>query len=243
MTSQYVRQTAIPCSVLEISGGAWVQNDGLAPSGVQTDKGFVSRASIIGIVVEKRDVSFSLDDGTNIINVRSFDPKPNINVEIGDVVLLIGRPREYNQERYIVLEIVKRLHNHSWLHYRKRELDLFAQLVPAQSDAELERKRQYTAQIVAAAQATAAAASMKAHVAPIVPTQGVSVEELVQETAPQNPFEKVMAAIRQLDAGSGADMEEVIAVANHPETEQLLKTLLEEGEIFEVRPGMIKVLE
>ena len=46
-----------------------------------------------------------------------------------------------------------------------------------------------------------------------------------------------------MDNGDGADTEDIITSANMDNTEDIIKSLLEEGEIFEVRPGKLKVLE
>jgi len=45
-----------------------------------------------------------------------------------------------------------------------------------------------------------------------------------------------------LDSGEGADIEDVIVKADVKDCEPLLNSLIKEGEIFEVRPGRIKVL-
>jgi exosome complex RNA-binding protein Csl4 len=199
--AQYARQTAIPCTLGDISSGPWVQNEGILPSGVQTQRGFVSRASIMGVVIDKSATSFSLDDGTNVVSVRSFDTKP-VLASVGDIVLVIGRPREYNGERYLVLEICKRLRNTAWVQYRKRELD------------------------------TLRSASFE------IPT----VEPVVTEDASKkNPYDVLMAKIRELDAGGGVAIGDLLTVV--PEAEKFIRTLIEEGEIFEIKPGRVKILE
>jgi hypothetical protein len=204
----YVRQTAVLCTLLDLKTGSWVQNPGMTPSGVQTLRGFVSRASVMGVVVQKQDLSFHIEDGTGDVAVRSFEAKPvPVRADVGDVVLVVGRPREYNGERYLVLEICKKLDS-AWIQYRKKELDLLGNL-PGQE------------------------APKTAQLAP---------EPVVAKTVlDKNPFERIMEQIRKLDAGSGADIEEIVTTV--PQGEQLVRTLLEEGEIFEIRPGRLKVLE
>ena len=207
--AQYTRQTAVPCTLIEIRQGAWVQNPGLEPSGVRTDRGMIARASVIGVMIAKDEKTFSIDDGTNIISVRSFDPVP-VLANVGDIVLVIGRPREYNGERYLVLEICKRLRNPSWVQYRRRELQWLVAPQPS------------------------VAAPKHVQVLPEI-TEPVPVEPV------KNPFEAVVQAIRDLDAGSGADIEEVLSRV--PEGNGFIQTLIEEGEIFEIKPGRLKVLE
>ena len=57
------------------------------------------------------------------------------------------------------------------------------------------------------------------------------------------PADKIFQLIKSTDSGEGADTEEVISKSNLENAEQLVKKLLEEGEIFEVKPGKLKILE
>lgn len=71
-------------------------------------------------------------------------------------------------------------------------------------------------------------------------------EEVIVKTPGENLFSKIMDVIRTVDeagGGQGADVEEVIKQADNKEAEHIVKSLLEEGEVFEIRPGKIKILE
>ncbi len=223
MSTQYARQTAIPCTIAEIKSGEWIQNDGLVPSGIKISRGTISRVSVIGVLVDKGENAFSLDDGTSITRVRSFDTPPTpIRASIGDLVVVIGRPREYNNERFLVLEICKRLRNPMWVQYRKHELELMPQNATIN-------------QILP----TPTEVSFSTPTAPSVKTHHVEVPL----TTNKNPFELLMGKIRELDSGNGASTQEVLSHINIEDAENYIRTLIEEGEIFEPRPGKIKVLE
>jgi hypothetical protein len=154
-----------------------------------------------------------MDDGTSTMSVRSFEAKPvPVLAQVGDIVLVIGRPREYQGERYLVLEIVRKLKNPAWVQYRKKELELLTS-IPAAPVLAPEPVEQHAG-------------------APTIVT--------VQETK-KNPFEILVDKIRELDSGTGVDIEELLPLV--PEADKFIRTLLEEGEIFEIRPGMLKVLE
>ncbi len=199
--AQYTRQAAVPCTLKEISDGVWEQHPGFEPSGVRTPRGMISRCSVMGVLVDKQESNLAVDDGTHIISVRSFDPVP-VYAQVGDMVHVVGRPREYNGERYLVLEICKRIKNPAWVQYRKRELEqLYGKVTQA-------------------------------------PKTPIPVE-----VDAKNPFETIVGKIRELDHGTGADVDEVIAAAGLPDANKLLQTLMEEGEIFEIKPGRVKVLE
>jgi RPA family protein len=69
------------------------------------------------------------------------------------------------------------------------------------------------------------------------------VEEEKEEPEKSNNAEKIIDIISQLDDGSGASIEEVISKANMGElAEDIVNQLLLDGEIFEIKPGILKVL-
>jgi len=58
-----------------------------------------------------------------------------------------------------------------------------------------------------------------------------------------SPYQKILEIIGSLDFGKGADYHEVIAKSKVVDCERMINALLEQGEIFEIRPGKLKVLE
>jgi len=55
--------------------------------------------------------------------------------------------------------------------------------------------------------------------------------------------ENIMAAIKNQDEGEGVDIETVLASVSVDDAEQLIIKLIKQGEIFELKPGIVKVLE
>ncbi len=185
----------------------------MEPSGVRTARGFVSRTNVLGVIVGKDDGGFTLDDGTSTMSVRAFDTAPTMLAhDVGEVVIVIGRPRDYNDERYLVLEICKKLRSTAWVEYRRKELSLFAGLAPAAEPR-------------------------------ITISQDEAVVVEVPATSGKNPYEMIIDIIRELDSGSGADVGDVLAKYNGTDGEDVVRSLREDGEIFEIRPGKVKVLE
>ncbi len=70
------------------------------------------RVRVTGVVVSAGEtdsfLSITLDDSTGTIRCRDFDKKVLAGVEVGDIVEVIGRTREYGGETYILPEIVLR---------------------------------------------------------------------------------------------------------------------------------------
>jgi hypothetical protein len=78
----------------------------------------------------------------------------------------------------------------------------------------------------------------------IIPiAQEVVISKPFEEEILESPYQKMLNIIRNLDSGNGADYQEVIVTSGIKDSERILNTLLEEGEIFEIRPGRLKVLE
>lgn len=63
------------------------------------------------------------------------------------------------------------------------------------------------------------------------------------ESPPKDPRDSIVTIIRALDEGQGADVLSVIEKSGLPDAESLIERLKSDGEIFETRPGKVKVLE
>ncbi|MBI2657837.1 hypothetical protein HYX08_04045 [Candidatus Woesearchaeota archaeon] len=162
----------------------------------------VSRVNIIATVVYiSEDSGFRstlIDDGTGRISLRAFDNSNLFSaLEIGDVVLMVGKIREFSNDKYIMPEILKKLGDTGWLGLRKAELDRL----------------------------------------PDIKGESQKPDEAV------NTGEHIYSLIRSLDIGDGVPIEDIIKKSNDSMAEKIISRLLESGDIFEVRPGMLKVLE
>lgn len=56
-------------------------------------------------------------------------------------------------------------------------------------------------------------------------------------------YDEVFSLIRKLDNGDGVSVEEVVSNSKSGEAEGIVNRLLENGDIFEIKPGKLKVLE
>ncbi len=175
--------------VRDLINSTYTKQEGLKPNFLTTPRGdMVSRVNLMGVVVEndsKREMV--VDDGSGKIIIRTFDETspwfPQLS--IGDPVLVIGKPREWNNEKYLLPEIIRKVTHTGWLSFRKRELSSLAQ-----------------------------------------PSKPLSLIEL----------------IKKLDKGDGVDVQAVIDRSGISDAEDRIHFLLEQGEVFEVKPGRIKLL-
>src|SRR3989344_3228432 len=120
------RNVACKARISDILNGRFAKDDASAGYVIIGDSN-VYRVNILANFVYKSEQSNSsnavIDDGTGKISLRAFENK-NIfsNIDIGDFVLVIGRIREFGNERYIMPEIVKKIADIGWVNLRKLEL-------------------------------------------------------------------------------------------------------------------------
>lgn len=200
----FERQIAQKVSIKDLVDGQYFKEEGWNPNYVLVDGVKVSRVNLIGTVISKEEgdnsISVVLDDGSGQISIRSFEDKKSLEeLNIGESVLIIGRPREYG-ERYVLVEVLKKLDDKKWIKVRK--LELGGGTAPVKTEA--------------------------------------VVEETV-EAEQDSVADKVIECIKKLDSGEGVDFESVLEQI--PGSKETIDALLKEGDIFEVKPGRLKVLE
>lgn len=208
MPESQKRQIAYKVRIKDILDGRYVKEEGWQPNYIVTeDNREVSRVNLMGIIVEKQfefDRAIAIiDDGSGKITIRTFNDINLDNLEIGDILLVIGRPREYNNEKYIMPEILRKIKNKKWIDFRKKELEKELREVKEEE----------------------------------------KIEKEVKEERIESPSEKIFNLIKKLDSGDGVNFDEVINKVNIENAEKIINNLLIEGEIFQNKPGKLKVLE
>lgn len=111
------RQTAKKAKIWDVMNGKFVRKEGFEPSFVRTPEGEeISRVRLLGTVVskfvadDKNYASVTIDDGTDTIRLKVFKTtKPLDSTEIGDIVDVVGRVREYEGETYVIPEVVRKV--------------------------------------------------------------------------------------------------------------------------------------
>jgi len=245
------RQVAMKIWLNDLAQGTYVRVGGeWDPNFIQTPDGRkFSRVNVLAVVATEpaQDAnyhSFIVDDGTARVSIRIFE-ELKTEVALGDVVRVIGRPREFNNETYIVPEIIKKVENHKWVEHRKLELG---------KPVALEKPVGVVPEQVNDDVASGSVEKPVEQVNDVVPEKPVEptndVEKVVDPVAlekpvvgPVNNVEKVIEVISKLDSGEGADAEDVISESKIANCETIIDNLLKEGEIFEISSGKLKVLE
>jgi RPA family protein len=198
------RQTAYRVQIKDLLHGTYVKEEGLIPNHINVGGIPVSRVNIIGAVVDKHEenniTDFLIDDGSGRITVRDFEKK--VQCAVGDIVMVIGRIRQYGSERYVAPEIIKPTDS-KWAQIWKKQ----ALVGDAASD--------------------------------IVETP-VEAEGIELDESPTSDTTRILTKIKELDDGNGAPYEQIVKTSADEKT---ISYLLLQGEIFEIRPGRLKILD
>jgi len=228
-TKKFDRDSAIKTTIKEVTCGDYVQEGDQSVNYLLTKNGQkLFRVNITAAVLHKEIhgtiTNTLIDDGSEKIILRSFEENKVIReITIGDVVLIIGRVRVYNKEKYLSPEIVKRI-NPLWLKVRSLELKNFGEegvknndrnqsLVKEEKNLEIPEEKG---------------------------VDGEFYEDVKEDLV--LPVQKLRKLIAELDDGNGVSIEEVIEKSLLDNTDDLIKKMLENGDIFQNTPGKVKVL-
>ncbi len=224
-TQPIQRQTAHKIWLSNLNNGRYTQGfksqESFSPSYVEIGKLQISRVNIVATVVDvfkSEDgnyFSFTLDDGTATIRFKAFNEDTNklLNIEKGNLVLVIARVREYQGELYLAPEITKILKDPNFELIRKAEL-LRSFGKPEKLNASL----------------TVAQPSQ----AVLTTQQDLSHEQLRQ---------KVIDILLQNDEKGAEISTIARSIENTDQaTETVMKELVLEGEIYQSKPGFYKAI-
>jgi len=167
----------------------------------------IQRVNVISNVIDKYEsegeskfATITIDDGSGQIRARLFgeDVKKFQDLVQGDTVLIIGVLRYFNQELYILPEIIRKTDS-KYLLVRKLEIE-------------------------------------KSMPKPITPKQKQEIKAYRDE---------IIELIKQSESNEGIDKDEIIhkfTDAKPGIISQEIQKLLEEGVIYEPRPGRVRYL-
>ena len=239
-----LRQTMIRAMISDVVNGKFVRKEGMEPSYILTEMGQkISRVNILGTLVDKfmsEDSNFStitVDDDSDSIRVKAFREDVNIfnNLEVGDLVMVIGKVREYMGENYIIPEIVKKIAdpNYESLH----KLELLKRLLEQKKVLDGIKKEKEKFEDVE---------EFKKHVKEKYDVDSIEgvIETLEVEEGMKEKDHKplILEKIEQLDKGEGVEFRKLLEESKLPENEfeEAINELLSGGICYEPAPGVIK---
>jgi len=117
----YERAIALKVSINILLSGEFHQSEGeYKPNYIEVNGKKISRITVIGTVVKKEGFDTIIDDGTGEIALAAFNNELDSTNE-GDIVRVIGKIREREGQRNLVVEAVQKVNNN---HLERRRLEL-----------------------------------------------------------------------------------------------------------------------
>ncbi|MHA1648658.1 MAG: OB-fold nucleic acid binding domain-containing protein [Candidatus Helarchaeota archaeon] len=234
-TRSFKRATAIKMHINHILTGKYVKDD--INHYIETKFGFnISRVRILGTIVGKwmptpntdltsertPQATLIIDDGTETIRIKAWkdDIKMFEDIQIGDIVDVIGHVRKYESEIYITPEIIRKIEDPNWELVRELEIIEFLQRVKSGSN-------------------------LSPAAAPSPQVNTTHSEPLSTEPYEKSIFkDKILEIIREFDEGSGVSITLLKEHAHMPEIDfqDAITELINEGTIYQPSAGKYKIL-
>lgn len=236
------RQSMKSARVCDIITARFFQGDKekLKPNFVITKFGErIMRVKIVGVVVEKfrsddgRFANVTVDDGTGAIQVRVFSDDFNLieNVNVGELVAVIGKVRSYHDENYILPELVKGLSDPNSETFFKLEL-LRKIFDEKKISDELKKARDQMSDEELEGYASEKYGFDKITLQAVLESRGDEVD--------YKPI--ILEVMDKLDAGGGVEIGKLLEASKIDESmaEGAVSELIASGEVYEPVVGKLK---
>jgi len=215
------RNIAYEVIIKELLNYSYIENDEGTPNYLLAKNKKIYRFNLLAVILELNQqgsiLNITIDDGSGKIILRIFEENKSVkNLVIGESILIIGKLRKYNHERYISPEIIKKV-DEDWLKVRSLKIDKnkinieIEENSPKLGEEEKTTKKED------------------------IPNKEINKKELF-------PIKKIILLIKELDQGEGVFIEEIIEKSKIESADKIIEKMLEEGEIFQNLPGKVKVL-
>jgi RPA family protein len=241
------RFAAVRVNIKDILNSRFIKKEGMEPSYALTDIGMkVGKAKIVGAVVDKfvsEDGNYStitINDETGNIRVKAFKEDVSIldNIDIGDLVVAVGKIREYAEEIYIIPNFVRKLndpnlfllHKLEALKNFKEQKEIF-DVVNSQKDgfADLEELKNYMLKEYM---------MDEERLDSILEFLALNDKKIEKDYKPL-----IIEKIKELDKGKGVELAKLTEKLDIPieALSDAINELLEDGICYEPYPGLIKL--
>ncbi|MFP4115771.1 MAG: OB-fold nucleic acid binding domain-containing protein [Candidatus Aenigmatarchaeota archaeon] len=251
MEGKQKRLTAKRALAEDLLNGEYHTREGFQSNYLVTPQGQrVSRVKIVATVATKfvsDDENYAfivLDDGTETIRTKFFqDLKDFKKVEEGDLIVVVGKLREYEEEVYVNPEVVRKVEDPNTLTLNLAEVARGLSEVEKDKEIMEELKENnpdsYEGLLADEIGVERARALLRSEELEEDISSGK--EEGEEDSELRN---EVLETIEEVDEGEGASYQEMIEKidAEEEKIDNVINDLLTEGTCFEPRPGKIKKL-
>lgn len=199
----------------------------------------ISRVNIIGTIIEKfvsEDGNYSsvtIDDGTEAIRVKSFEELPFKKTELGDLVRIIGKLKEYNGEMYVGHEIIEKVKDVNFELLSKTEIlnNLMKQKKIVGDIKSLSNQMDET--------------ELRTYARDTYSIDEETLSVIIESKKKEIDYKPaVLEVIEKLDEGKGVEIRKLFEVLNLPENvvERTLDELINSGSVYEPTVGHLRVV-
>lgn len=249
------RLTAYKVRIKDILTGKYITQEGFKPNYILTTYGQkVSRVRIMATVINKfvsNDNKYAfivLEDGTESIRVKSFqDINLLENVKMGQIIDFIGKVREYDNEIYLIPEIVRIVEDPNIETLRKLEIMKGKKERENKRKIIIDNKNKFGSLDELKEELSKKYGIIEEDVDGALESEGLKeekTEEDKKEIDVDTARKMVLKVIEELDKGEGVDYQMILEKSGLPQqvTETAINELLSEGSCYEPRAGKVKVL-
>ncbi len=240
MEDRITRSPAKKVRISDLSNGKYFygSKEEMKPGYVITPFGEkISRVNIIGAVVDKfvgedgKYSSITVDDGSDAIRVKSFEEFPFEKIELGDMVRVVGRIKEYNGEIYVTYEMTEKIDDVNFELMSKAEiLGGLMKQKKIVDDIKLLSNQVDEVELKAYAMNTYS-----------IDEEALSV--IIESKKKEIDYKPiVIEVIQKLDEGKGVEIKRLFEILNLPENviEKTLNDLINEGSLYEPTIGWLR---
>jgi uncharacterized protein len=245
------RMTAHIANVDEIVTGKFVKKTGFESNYILTRFGRkISRARVMGVIVDiyksadMKYAALTIDDSTNTLRAKAF---VNIiifdNFKAGDLIDLVGKVREYNDEIYIIPEILRKVSPNQeilrGLELKKIYIDQVSKIRKLRV---LQKQSSDLSELKVLASKSGIGEEIVEGILEADELIKIDTEVKTQESSQMK--DKILELVEKLDEGKGAEYQNILTESKIEEekVDSAIQELLEEGVCFEPKAGMIKKL-
>ena len=215
------RSTAYRVKIAEIVNGEFIKQEGFNPSYIIIRSNNVSRINIIATVVGKyiaedeNYAAITIDDGSETIRIKGFGPDviKLKGAKVSELVRVVGKIKKYNEEMYLIGEVITKLDDPNWLIVDQLELkSIKTEIVPVSNNTE-EKVSETESEVI----------KIEAE------NPNMNILSLIK-----NEDKGEGALLENIIKNSGLDDEGA---------KNAIFNLLKTGEIFEPKKGILKILD
>ncbi len=256
-----MRSTARKIKIEDLVKGSYTQTPEGEPNHLETPWGKqLLRVNIMATVVDTfvRDdggyATLHLDDGSETIRAKAWseDVEEMEKFEVGDLITVVGKVREYEGEIHLVPEIIREVEDPNWELVRELEiLDKRKKMLEEGIEPEYEEEEEETGMKTEEIEITPAS---EKEIKPEGESKEIgTVEDLGETSEPEEDEgpevseekkEELLLALDKLEGEDGAEISDLSDEIQEEtsKTEEIIGALLNEDKVYEPIAGKFKRL-